>query len=1202
MAEKLSSNIKIIIEILAKGKEKAKALAREIDGISDTSLSAGRNVSATDRAVSALGNSSSKASGKIGRLNDEVSGLDKSSKGAAGSIGAIAVKLGKMVAIAGSIAYVGKAAIDFESTMADVRKVVDGTEGQISSLRTEILQMTREIPRSATELGQIAAAAGQLGIKTNDIKGFTETVAKMSTAFDMSAEDAGTAIGKIKNIFGLSIDQLGTFGDTVNQLGNTTAAKEKEIVDAMMRIGGSAKQFGLAVPEAAALTAAFISLGKPPEVAGSAINAMLAKLQTAESQGPKFQQALINMGTTSTKLADDIKKGPQQAITGFLDTLKKVEDSDRAKILVDLFGLEYQDDIGILVTGLDSYKDSLNQVANASTYAGSMQKEFEARAKTTANSIQITKNAINEAAINLGTVFLPAINMVLMGFAGLTQSLVDFMKAHPAFSKALEDIGAGINSFYTDLADSWVGEAVSASIKTIIASIEELGMSLESGEMKAKLESMAKLWQPWADDVAFSIRYIKAQFSGNFDEIGKLGEELVGWLIKAFQEFPPNVRALIGLATVGLASEFDKMKAKAVWLMESIKAIFTESTLEEAADQFIKQMNLIDKAKWESADAIIKERDLAIDSYKQQTEAARKLREEHEALKRERDNEVEREKNRGPVKAAQQAEEEKKDKEKDSALAPEKKAPKPEEEKDFSAKEGKGEGQQPSKKNDEEYQKQLELKRKTYSPEEFAERKNYWKSIEDERPLSKTELAQKREEESKFKKEQAEVAKQEREEKKKEAKEKREEAAEIKKRRGRRKRGYDDDRGFDENGVRTVMNKDGSVTETSRVVTEDGTKKMDREYAELFAKNARLSEKAKVRVKGGISAHGGELSQKEWEGLSKEQQEQLTKKASTPSTYYDYFSNKSGDRLRGVTDPTLALKQMSRQMVNQNKTKADQKKWLEETTKAGSIEGVEADRAKRKEEDRVKDEGRKKRQAELDEEDRKTNEARANSAKTAEEIAMAANRARTELAIKTAQERAAAEIAATEKSKSVFQQYFDRVRQLQDEIVGREETLADKLAKMNPQGTEESRWQKMRKDAIAYEKAAKAAMALGDYDKAQSMADRASKLYEGLRGGAGGVDKKTGDRAAFAGVKSAGELGIAIAKAQQSQEARAALAATNGSSGPALSHARGAMSQIANQRVDKVHELRFKGGAVQGSGPNVEALLDLLAKEGFATA
>lgn len=190
---------------------------------------------------------------------------------------------------AGSIAVPVKLAVEFESSMADVRKVIDfDTPQQFKEMEQDILRLTRTIPMAGSELAKIAASGGQLGIARKDISSFTETIAKMSVAFDMSAEQAGESMAKLANVYQIPITQIGKLGDAINHLSNSSPAKASEIVNALGRVGGVAKQFGLTELQTASLSSAFIALGRTPEVAGTAINGMLTKLMTADKQGKKF--------------------------------------------------------------------------------------------------------------------------------------------------------------------------------------------------------------------------------------------------------------------------------------------------------------------------------------------------------------------------------------------------------------------------------------------------------------------------------------------------------------------------------------------------------------------------------------------------------------------------------------------------------------------------------------------------------------------------------------------------------------------------------------------------------------------------------------------------------------------------------------------------------------------------------------------------
>ena len=96
-----------------------------------------------------------------------------------------------------SVAQVADAAVKFESSMADVRKVVDfDSPEQFKQMGKDILDLSTRIPMAAEGLAQIVAAGGQSGIDRDELLGFAESAAKMGVAFDITAEQAGDMMAK----------------------------------------------------------------------------------------------------------------------------------------------------------------------------------------------------------------------------------------------------------------------------------------------------------------------------------------------------------------------------------------------------------------------------------------------------------------------------------------------------------------------------------------------------------------------------------------------------------------------------------------------------------------------------------------------------------------------------------------------------------------------------------------------------------------------------------------------------------------------------------------------------------------------------------------------------------------------------------------------------------------------------------------------
>jgi TP901 family phage tail tape measure protein len=380
---------------------------------------------------------------------------------------------------AGALGVVTKDAIDFEAAMADVAKVVDGSDEQLASLASRIKELSTELPIAADELAKMAAAGGQLGVPIEKLEQFIELAAEMSTAFGTSADEAGAAVAKLANVFGLPLEGVRDLGDAINVLGNTTAAAEKDIINVLTRIGGSAKQFGLTGKQAAALASTMLSLGVSSQVAGTGINAMLSKLQTAGDQGKDFRQALEDIGLSATRLADNIRENPQAALTEFLETLSKLDASERASVLTRMFGTEYQDDIARLLNGLEQYDTALGRIADSSKTAGAMSEEFKKRLDTTAAQIDILQNSVKALAINLGSALLPAIRPVVEGLGDMAAALAKFAEDHPHITKVAVSI-AGITTSVAALRMAYValGSTGSAVLAGMILNVKALGMSM----------------------------------------------------------------------------------------------------------------------------------------------------------------------------------------------------------------------------------------------------------------------------------------------------------------------------------------------------------------------------------------------------------------------------------------------------------------------------------------------------------------------------------------------------------------------------------------------------------------------------------------------------------------------------------------------------------------------------------------------------
>jgi|Deesub1362A_J573_1020465.scaffolds.fasta_scaffold00715_16 TP901 family phage tail tape measure protein len=338
-----------------------------------------------------------------------------------------------------------KKAMELESAMADVRKVVDfKTPDGLEQLKKKLQAMSETIPISAEGLAAIAANAGQLGVAARDIPAFVETAAKMAVAFDMLPDQAGETMAKLSNVYGIPIAQIGRLGDAINHLSDNSAAKARTLVDALTRIGGSAKMFGLSATQAAALADAMLAQGETSETAGTAINAMLNRLMAAGTQGRRFQEALQKIKFNAKALKAAIQRDAQGALTGLLNRLAEIDKGQRMEVLEGLFGLEHASKIAKLVNNLSKYQAILKLTAKEQSYAGSMQREFVNRSRTTANQLQLLANQADNAATSLGESLLPALRALIAPVRWALGIFSNLQKRFPLLTSATFSFTGGV--------------------------------------------------------------------------------------------------------------------------------------------------------------------------------------------------------------------------------------------------------------------------------------------------------------------------------------------------------------------------------------------------------------------------------------------------------------------------------------------------------------------------------------------------------------------------------------------------------------------------------------------------------------------------------------------------------------------------------------------------------------------------------------
>ena len=431
----------------------------ELQNHIQTLQKAGLNVDKLSKGVEQLTDEESALKNKIHlttmELNKRRDALDKNSKAqerfaktqAILQKGSDFAKKGLMVAGVATAAMTVpvKLAIDYESSLADVKKVFNGTEAEFKSINNEIVEMSTRLPMAAKDIAAIVAAGAQSGIASKELTTFAETAVKMGVAFDISAEESGQSMAELRTAFRMSQAQVTTLADQINYLGNNTPAAAKGILEIVQRIGPLGEVGGFAASSIAALGATLRGMGIQEEIAATGIKNTMLALVAGESATKGQISAYKELGLDYGKVAKDMQKDANGTTLMVLKQIAALDKYKQASVLSDLFGKESLSAIAPLLTNMSALEKNLGLVADKSQYAGSMEKEYAARAATSANNIKLLKNGVAALGIDIGNVLLPPLNSLILKARTFTNDVRNWAKENPALAATLTKVAvAGI--------------------------------------------------------------------------------------------------------------------------------------------------------------------------------------------------------------------------------------------------------------------------------------------------------------------------------------------------------------------------------------------------------------------------------------------------------------------------------------------------------------------------------------------------------------------------------------------------------------------------------------------------------------------------------------------------------------------------------------------------------------------------------------
>ena len=388
-----------------------------------------------------------------------------------------------ITALAGITVASTRTAISFESAFAGVIKTTEGLTddfGNLTESGKELQQgfrdLAQDVPLAVEELLEIGELGGQLGIARDDLLDFTEAIAAMGVATNLTTEEAATGFAQIANIMG-TVESEGSaafekLGSSIVALGNNSATTERDILSFAQRIAGAGKIAGLSEADILGIGAAFASVGIESERGGTAVQKVLNNITAELAKGSEKVQDFAQVAgyDSADAFAQAWEKDAAGAFTDFVDGLGTA--GTGAITILDDLGLADQRLVGAFLS-LAGAGDVLNDSIVLSNKAwednDALVREAEQRYATTESQMILFKNSLKDIGITIGSAVLPFLNDMLESAKPLLREFGD--KLPDAIEKVVTWLKTNLPKAIKTVSDFWQ--------KTMLPALKEIGTYIQ---------------------------------------------------------------------------------------------------------------------------------------------------------------------------------------------------------------------------------------------------------------------------------------------------------------------------------------------------------------------------------------------------------------------------------------------------------------------------------------------------------------------------------------------------------------------------------------------------------------------------------------------------------------------------------------------------------------------------------------------------
>jgi TP901 family phage tail tape measure protein len=458
------------------------------------------------------------------------------------------VQAGVTAAGLGMIGFATSTAIDAESAVVELSKVMSKTENEeFSKYSNKLGEIADKYASTKTQATLMAAEFRQSGFTADESMGLVSDALKLVAVSELDASQATEVF--IKQLKGSKqpAQETSRLIDILNYSSNNSGSSIGLLGDTMARTAATFKATGFTWEEQAALLEPLTTTYQRAELASSAFN---TGLQRIGSTNKIVLSALDNMGIA---LKDSVTGEATTAKYRFEEMLKEFPKLSEAQQLItaqEIFGVEQASKMLGILGERESVQKNIAKLQKEA--AGSADEEFKIFAEAAQFQLDQVTASFKNLSGEIGGKFLDSVKNSFGGMSTLLQAIKKEVN-----NGTFDEIFTGISSNFDGFADAL--NKAAENLPNALAKVDFSGL-VES--FNGVFDSLYALFgfdlgteQGLADAIQFlvdSVKTLNNVVSGSYDALKPFVDEFKKWVTefnKSGKESQTAVGEMLGMLT-----------------------------------------------------------------------------------------------------------------------------------------------------------------------------------------------------------------------------------------------------------------------------------------------------------------------------------------------------------------------------------------------------------------------------------------------------------------------------------------------------------------------------------------------------------------------------------------------------------------------------------------------------------------------------